>query len=495
MEAEISDVHQALQDGTTTCQAVVEQYIQRIGTYDQPTGLNTIITRNFDGALTKAGEIDDTIESGGDLGSLYCVPVLVKDLYDTFDLPTSGGNLALADSVPPDDSFLVRQLREADAIMLAKTNMDEFAFNAAYTLSSLGGLTRNAYDLTRTPAGSSGGSASGLTANFGLIATASDTGNSIRGPASHAALVGLRSTIGVISRDGVIPLILERDMTGVLTRTVADTAKSMNVIAGYDPADPITELSQGNIPDDYTDYLDSDALGGARIGVFREKIDDSADPQVIQLFNDAVADLRAQGAIIVDPFDIPNYETLEDEATSCFSFRFYFNEYLESLGDDRPVEDLQALLDSGKYESTLADSLMAAQEAPDPIDADPPCVGEPGNIRDNPSRLALRNGIVNALDQADIDAIIYPTWNNVPQPLGDSRAELPDNVGDNSQSPAPLSGTPAITVPMGFTGGELPTGLQFLGRPFDEPLLISLAYSYEQATNHRKPPAMFPALE
>ena len=254
MEAEISDVHQALQDGTTTCQAVVEQYIQRIRTYDQPTGLNTIITRNFDGALTKAGEIDDTIESGGDLGSLYCVPVLVKDLYDTFDLPTSGGNLALADSVPPDDSFLVRQLREADAIMLAKTNMDEFAFNAAYTLSSLGGLTRNAYDLTRTPAGSSGGSASGLTANFGLIATASDTGNSIRGPASHAALVGLRSTIGVISRDGVIPLILERDMTGVLTRTVADTAKSMNVIAGYDPADPITELSQGNIPDDYTDY-------------------------------------------------------------------------------------------------------------------------------------------------------------------------------------------------------------------------------------------------
>lgn len=494
MEADINSVHAALKVGSVTCHEIVEQYLERIQIYDKSTGVNAVIRTNSN-ALTTADEIDRKIENGAPLGSLYCVPVLVKDLYDTYDMPTSGGNLSLANSTPPDDAFMIKAMRDQDAIMIAKTNMDEFAFSAARTVSSLGGMTRNAYDLGRTPAGSSGGSAAGLAANFGLIATASDTGNSIRGPASHASLVGLRSTMGLISRDGVIPLILERDMTGVLTRTVADTARVMNVIVGYDPADPITAVSDGHIPDDYTSFLDKNGLQGARLGVFRRLIDDTADPQVVALFENAVADLRSAGAEIVDNFDVPNYEDAIDGVETCFSFRFYFDRYLASLGPDAPVTSLHDLLENGKFSAVHANSLrnaLAVEGAPD--EQAPPCVGDPGNIADNPGRLSFRKAVVAAMEEQGVDALIYPTWDNSPQPLGNNLDDLPSNVGDNSQELAPYSGQPAITVPMGFDGSNLPLGLQIFGKPFDEGLLIQFAYAYEQLTQHRKPPALFPAL-
>lgn len=495
METTIPEVHAALQEGSVSCKEIVESYLQRISIYDKSTGLNTVIRVNSN-ALAVAEEIDEKIDNNEYLGSLYCVPVLVKDLYDTYDMPTSGGNLALANSIPPDDSYVVKVLRDADAIMIAKTNMDEFAFSAARTYSSLGGLTRNAYDLNRTSAGSSGGSAAGLAANFGLIATASDTGNSIRGPASHASLVGLRSTMGLISRDGVIPLILERDMTGVLTRTVEDTAIVMNVIAGYDPADPITILSEGNIPEDYTDYLNENGLEGVRLGVFRRLIDDTADPSVLALFDSAIAGLRSAGAEIVEDFDIPNYQEAVDGVETCFSFRYYFNEYLSSLGPDAPVSSLTELLATGKYSAVHAGSFQYAlsiEGAPD--EQTPPCVGVPGNIADNPGRQAFRDTVVAAMDDWGVDALIYPTWDNIPQLLGENLDDLPSNVGDNSQVFAPYSGQPAITVPMGFDGLGLPTGLQIFGRPFDEPKLIQYAYAYEQATGHRIAPAGFPSLD
>ncbi len=494
MEADIAGTHAALEDGTVTCRAIVEGYLERIEVYDKTTGLNTVIRTN-DAALATADLIDAKIEGGESLGSLYCVPVLVKDLYDTYDMPTSGGNLSLANSIPPDDAFMIKALRDQDAIMIAKTNMDEFAFSAARTVSSLGGLTRNAYDLERTPAGSSGGSAAGLAANFGLIATASDTGNSIRGPGSHAALVGLRSTMGLISRDGVIPLILERDMTGVLTRTVADTARVMNVIAGYDPADPITALSDGEIPEDYTAFLDENGLDGARLGVFRGLIDDTADADVLAQFETAIADLASAGAEIVDDFDVPNFDEAVDGVERCFSFRYYFDKYLESLGPDAPVTSLQDLLENGQFSAVHAGSYRSALAVEGaPSEQTPPCLGVPGSVADNPGQLAFRNAVIAAMDDQGVDALIYPTWDNSPQPLGNNLDELPQNVGDNSQQLAPYSGQPAITVPMGFDGSNLPLGLQIFARPFDEGLLIKYAYAYEQRTQHRVPPPLFPEL-
>jgi len=494
MEATIGTTHAALSEGAITCVDLVEAYFERIRVYDKTTGINTIIRTN-PAALDTAAEIDQKIDAGEPLGSLYCVPVLVKDLYNTFDMPTSGGNLSLANSVPPDDAFMIRALRDEDAIMIAKTNTDEFAFSAARTVSSLGGLTRNAYGLDRTSAGSSGGSAAGLAANFGLVATASDTGNSIRGPASHASLVGLRSTMGLLSREGVIPLIAERDMSGVVTRTVEDTARLMNVIVGFDPADPITALSEGNIPDDYTAFLDENGLEGARLGVFRRLIDETADPDVITLFENAISDLRLAGAEIVDPFDVPNYEEVIDGVERCFSFRYYFDLYLDSLGPDAPVTSLEDLLANGQFSAVHANSLrsaLAVEGAPD--EQDPPCLGEPGNIAANPGQQAFRDAVVTAMEDQGVDALIYPTWDNAPQPLGENYSDIPSNVGDNSQGLAPFSGQPAITVPMGFDGFGLPLGLQIFGKPFEEGLLIQYAYAYEQATRHRIPPPLFPEL-
>ena len=219
---------------------VVQSYLDRIEAYDQSTGMNAITVVNPN-ALARADEIDEALDNGDALGSLFCAPLLIKDNYDTYDLPTTGGSIALKESIPPDDAFMVQKLREADAIVLAKTNMAEWAFSPRQTVSSSYGTTANAYALDRVPAGSSGGTASGVAANFGVAGMGTDTGNSIRGPSSHLALFGIRSTIGLTSRDGVIPLSLQSDIAGPMTRTVEDGARIFNVVAGYDPADPYTE--------------------------------------------------------------------------------------------------------------------------------------------------------------------------------------------------------------------------------------------------------------
>ncbi|ROO28174.1 amidase [Salinisphaera orenii] len=495
-ETTIPEIHAALESGSTSCRALVADYLERIEVYDQSTTVNTMITIN-PAALERAEAIDARIAAGDALGELYCVPVIVKDLYDTADMPTSGGVLALAESVPPDDAHVVAELRDADAIMLGKSNMDEFAFHAGHTLSSVTGQTRNAYDVSRTTAGSSGGTASAVAANFGAVGVGSDTGNSIRGPSSHLALVGLRSTMGLISRDGVIPLNFDRDMTGAMTRTVGDTARMLNVIAGYDSADPITTLSEDNIPDDYTDALQADGLEGARFGVFRRLIDDTADPEVEALFEQAIADLRAAGATIVDPFDVDGYQDALRGAESCRRFRYDLDNYLASLGPDAPVQSLQEIVDSGEFAEAHGEQLRGNLEVTE-TPAEQGCAGEPGNIRDNPGRQAFRDTMVSAMEAADLDGLIYPTWDNPPQPIitddPETRDDLPANTGDNSQGLAPASGQPAITVPMGFTGSGLPTGLQIFGYPFAEADLIKYAYAYEQATQHRHPPTLFPAL-
>ena len=303
VEASISEVQDAILSGSTTCRIVVQAHLDRIEVYDGRINAITVVNPN---ALALADSVDRAIAAGEDLGALFCVPMLVKDNFDTHDMITTGGSIALVESVPPDDAFMVRRIREEGAIVIAKTNMAEWAFSPRQTVSSSFDTTRNAYALDRVPAGSGGGTASGVAASLGVIGLGSDTGNSIRGPSSHLALVGIRSTIGLTSRDGVIPLQFDRDIAGPMGQTVEDVARVFNVVAGYDPADPYTEDGRGRKEDDYTLFLDPNGLRGMRLGVLRALVDtEDADTTVIRVFEEAVADLRRLGAEVVDfDFDL-----------------------------------------------------------------------------------------------------------------------------------------------------------------------------------------------
>jgi Asp-tRNA(Asn)/Glu-tRNA(Gln) amidotransferase A subunit family amidase len=305
-EATIADIHAALKAKTLTCRALVQMYLDRIEAYDKKgPALNAIVTVNAD-ALTVADALDVKFAQSGPTGPLHCVPILVKDNYDTVDMPTSAGSLSLKGSIPPRDAFQIRKLREAGAIMLVKTNMAEFAFDPFETVGSLlPGYTRNPYSLDRVTAGSSGGTAAAVAANFGAIGLGTDTGNSIRGPASHTSLVGIRSTMGLTSRDGIVPLFLDKDIGGPMARTVADAVAVFDVIAGYDPADPVTAASQGKRPDSYQKSLVRDGLKGARLGVVRQLFTpQNTDPEVMRRMEQALADLQREGAQIVDTFRV-----------------------------------------------------------------------------------------------------------------------------------------------------------------------------------------------
>ncbi len=485
--ATIADVQQAIRDGDLTCQDVVRIYLDRIEALDAASGLNAVIFTN-PRALARAAEIDAAFAAGERPGPLFCAPVLLKDNMDTADMPTSGGSVALKASVPPDDAFIVRRLREAGAIIIAKTNMAEWAFSARQTRSSSYGVTANAYDLDRVPAGSSGGTASGIAAGFGVIGMGSDTGNSIRGPSSHLSLFGIRSTMGLVSRDGVIPLAFDRDVVGPMTRTVEDAARVLTVIAGVDPADPYTALGADQAGTDYAAFLDAEALAGTRIGVLRALVETGdADPDVIRVFEQALDDLAAAGAVIVDDFEISGLETHRNASNFCVRFRYDMTQYLKSLGDGAPLWDVMEVLETGQFDPYIEDRLhFFGANPPDvhPSELDPPCPDLP----DHPGRQAFRRDVIESMDRADVDVIAYPSWTNPPAHLD---RPVEEYRGDNSQLVAPATGLPAVSVPMGYSHGHLPAGLQLLGRPFSETLLIAVSYAYEQRTRHAGPPERF----
>ncbi|MCO6411730.1 MAG: amidase [Thiogranum sp.] len=484
VELTITRAHRAIASGRINCEQLTRHHLQRIDAYDQPRGLNAIIHINA-GAIDRARRLDRQFAQTGRMRELHCIPVILKDNFDTADMPTEAGSIALRGSLPPDDAFMVRRLRAQDAIVIAKSNMGEWAFSPYETISSTHGETRNAYDLERVPAGSSGGTASAIAASFGIIGMGSDTGNSIRGPASHLALVGMRSTIGATSRDGIVPLLSNRDVGGPLTRTVSDAAIAFGVLAGYDAADPVSASARGRVKGDYRPWLQRDGLGGARLGVLRDLVDTAtADAEVAQVMEQAIADLRKAGAVIVDPFDIPDFEQLSNATGFCSRFRFDLKNYLQSLGDAAPLRSLDEVADSKRYLPGSAQAMQWAMSVDgDPAAQDPPCVGVDGD----PRRHRFLDAVVAAMESADIDAIIYPSWNNPPRRIGDHDSPH----GNNSPVIAPHTGQPAITVPMGFTRTGLPLGLQLLARPFDEHKLFQYAYAYEQATRHRRPPAGF----
>jgi amidase len=487
-ETTIAQIQSAFRDGSLTCRSLVERYLARIDAHDkQGAALNAIVMTNPD-ALNTADVLDRRFRQSGPVGPMHCVPVLVKDNYETIDMPTTAGSLSLKGMMTGADAFVVKRLRDAGAVMIAKSNMAEFAFSPVETVNSiLPGYTRNPYDTSRVTAGSSGGSAAGAAANFAAIALASDTGDSIRGPAAHQALVGLRSTMGLVSRSGVVPLNLGADIAGAVTRTVADTAAVLQVIAGPDPADPPTASARDHIPPSYVTSLRADGLKGARIGVLHQAYDTpTLDRDVDAVFKGALGELRNLGAEVIDPVEVAGLDEMRrGQGAGCNQFKYDLNRYLARLGDKAPMHSLEEIIKSRRFHPSIQARLESGQAADD-------VPGETAGCRSREAfREKLRAGVLALMDAGQLDALAYPTWSNPPRLIGD----LNTPGGDNSQLFSPSTGFPAITVPMGYTrGGTLPAGLQLLGRPWSEATLLSLAYAYEQATHHRHAPAAAPPL-
>ena len=482
-EATIASVHAAFARGALTCRGLVDAYLQRIERHDkQGAAINAIVEINPN-ARAEADALDRRFVSGGLTGPLHCVPAIVKDNFETIGLQSAAGSLSFKGFISPKDAFQVRRIKAAGAIVLAKSNMAEFAFTPYETVSSiLPGYTRNPYALNRVTAGSSGGTAAAIAANFGLIGLGSDTGNSIRGPASHQALAGIRSTMGLTSRGGVVPLNLLADIAGPMTRTLADAVAVLQVIAGYDPDDPATEAVRGREIPAYAASLVPGGLKGARIGVLRQAYErETTDPEVVKVFEAALADMRRAGAVIVDPIGVElSAVRRERGAGQCGGFKYDMNRYLAGLGAAAPQKDLAAIVRSRQFHPSVHRRLEMALDDSENGPDSPACTPE----RDY--RAAFRAAVDAAMDRERLDAFVYPTWSNPPRLIGD----LNTPPGDNSQVFAPTTGYPAINVPMGYTrGNTLPAGVTFFGRGWSEPTLIRLAYGYEQMTGHRRPPA------
>jgi amidase len=483
-ETTIARVHSAMRAGTLSCRQLVSAYLRRIERYDhQGPALNSLIVVNPK-ALEVADSLDRRARTGGLTGPLHCIPIIVKDNFETTDLPTTAGSLSLEGLVPAQDAFMVRRIREAGAIVLAKSNLAEFAFTPFETVSSiLPGYTKNPYALDRVTAGSSGGSAAAVAANLGEAALGTDTGNSIRGPSSHQALVGIRSTMGLTSRDGVAPLNLAADIAGPMARTVADAVAIFQVVAGEDAADTVTARSRGHRAADYNTALRRDALRGARIGVLRQAYErPTTDPEVVRVFTAALDDMRGAGAVIVDSATVVGLdERLRAFTGSCNQFKHDIEAWL-ARHPKAPVHTVAEIIRSRRFHPTIQPRLEAAQAESLPPARNPGC-----RNRDE-FRAWLRTAVTGMMDSLRLDALVYPTWSNPPRLIGD----LNTPAGDNSQLFSPSTGFPAITVPMGYTRGTLPAGMTLFGRAWSEPTLIGLAYSYEQATRHRRAPASAP---
>ena len=484
MEATIDGIHAALRSGQITCSALVQAYLNRIDAYDQkgPT-LNAVQNVNQD-ALRIAADMDARFKASGELsGPLACIPVLVKDEVNTSFMPTTYGSALFRAFIPARSATVVDKLQAAGAIVLAKTNMGEFA--QAYSGSAFGDC-HNAYDPRRSPSGSSCGTAVGIAANFAAVGIGEDTGGSIRGPASHGSLVGLRPTLPLVSRAGMMPFAPTRDTLGPITRTVRDTAIVLDVIAGYDPDDPITAWSYGQQPGTYTRFLLADGLAGMRFGVIRipmSKDTDTgaADYQEVQAtISQTVADLSARGAQVIDPIVIPGLaDMVADAGSGGDSFETeaaidtFLAQYLNA-----PVRTLREIVASplviAKRREELGRTLGRTTQ-------------DVGYIKQSRVREELRNVIMKVMADHKFDALIYATYDHAP-------AAVPKSTPGTNRVLASVTAFPAISIPAGFFADGLPIGVEFLGRPYSEGTLLKAAYDYEQATKHRHPPATTPAL-
>ena len=476
MEKSIAELTEAMESGEVTSRTLVEMYLNRINAYDQHgPALHSMITINAN-ALAEAERLDGERATSGPRGPLHGVPVIVKDNFDTVDMPTTGGIIALATSVPPDDAFQVRKLREAGAIILGKANLHELA-RGITTVSSFGGQTRNPYDPARNPGGSSGGTGAAVAASFAAVGMGTDTCGSIRIPSAHNSLVGLRGTRGLSSRDGIIPLSHTQDIGGPLARTVADLVAVLDVTVGFDPADDSTELSEGSIPTSYTEFLVKDALQGARLGLLLELVGEAREDRPVRdVIEAAMGEMRDQGAETVDITESGLLDLLQGSGLQ--EFRFDFADYL-SQTPDAPVRSLEEIVERGLFHVALERGNRTSMEV-ESLDTD--------KYREAIARRdETRQTVLALMDEHQLDALVYPTIRHTAMLIGARQ------TGSNCRMSA-RSGLPAITVPAGFAEDGMPVGVELLGRAFAEPRLIALAYAYEQATHHRQSPVTTPSL-
>jgi len=479
-ELTIADIHQAYMSGDYNSLQLVEAYLERIEHFNEKINAITYINPE---ALSVAKLLDREYRKTKKLRPLHGIPIIVKDNINTRGIHTTAGSLALINYMPEENAFIIQKLVDAGVIILAKSNMAEWAFSPRFTESSTHGITRNPYDLDHVPAGSSGGTGAAIAANLGTLGLGTDTGNSIRGPSSHCGLVGFRTTIGLSSLNGIVPLSLRNDVVGPMCRTVADATKLMQAMMGYDLRDANTGYSKDRTVEDYTPFLDKDGLRGARIGVVKELSYGDTDPEIASLFVQALRHLDRLGARVIDSLEIRDFSGLK-EGQWCNTFRKDMEAFLADNVKSDTLKTLEDLARAG-FNSEIARNGFA-YFADDNADDRP--LEECLDAFTDPKRLAFRQTIEDLMDSLDLDALVYPSWT---YPPGKIESYGEDYKGDNSQIIAPHTGQPAFTIPMGYTKGGLPAGLQFLGRMFDEPTLIKLTYSYEQGTKHRKPPIMY----
>ena len=488
MEASVASIHDRYADGSLTCEQVVKYYLDRIQHYDRSgPELRAILNLN-PYALDVARDLDSRYRKDPrSVGPLHGIPVILKDNYNTKDVVTTGGSVVLENSQPASDAFTVGKLRGAGAVILAKSNLGELA-RSAVTLSSLGGQTKNPYDLTRSNGGSSGGTGAAIAANFSVLGTGTDTGQSIRSPASAASLVGVRPTKGLISRAGIIPLSGTQDEPGPITRSVADAARMLDVMAGYDAADPGTALGLRKRPASYLDSLDGATLRGARFGLLTDFVGKEERHQEVNVVLAKIVEaMRTCGATIIE-VSIPFLDGLTaDIATATFEFKELFNSYLASLPQPAAVKDLDEFIADGRFLPDLRPALE--------IDA---ARGNPRQSAEYMARVLrrreLREAVAVVLAENNLDALLYPHQQILVAKIGETQLER-NGVLSNS------TGFPAVTLAAGFSPPTntaplgVPVGVELLGLERTEAMLLGFAHAFETQMHLRHPPLSIPDLE
>jgi len=480
VEATIDIIHAAMRSGGLSCTRLVQTYLDRIAAYDQ-AGLKLNAVQNVNPrALQQAADLDARFKASGDMAPLHCVPVLLKDQIETDFMPTTYGSAMFKTFVPKRNATVVERLQRAGAIILAKTNMGEFAAGGS---GSAFGDCHNAYDPAFFASGSSCGTGIAVAANYGAVGIGEDTGGSVRGPASHGSLVGLRPTTPLVSRFGMMPASPSRDTIGPITRTVKDAALVLDAIAGYDPKDPITAESYGRIPQSYTAFLQPDGLRGMRLGIIRASMDtdtdiNAADYKEVRAMIDRVAGaLRTGGAEVIDPIEIPNLLALLEASgratTNVYETEQAINGYL-GQHPDAPVRTFKEMIASPHLIEPRRRALIYAV-GHSPTD--------PAFLLQRQTQEALRTAVLKVMADNRLDALVHATFDHAPP-------RLPRSTQGNNRNLAPVLGYPALAMPGGFSSEGLPLGFEFLGRPFAEGTLFKAAYDFEQATKIRRPPAL-----
>ena len=485
-EISIAQMQQDYRQGKYTISDVVKEYLERIAAIDQNgPHLNSILQINPD-ALQIAEELDQEMAAGNIRGPMHGIPVILKDNIDTHDnMPTTAGSLALKNSFPKKDSWLAKKLKESGAIIIAKSNLSEWAnFRADFSSSGwsgVGGQTKNPYVLDRNPCGSSSGSGVAVSANLCALAFGTETNGSIVCPANNNGIVGLKPTVGLISRSGIIPISFTQDTPGPMGRTVEDVAICLGLLAGIDPADSKTLGSEGFYQSDYTRFLKQDGLKGKRIGLLKEVM--GYHHKVDTLIQQSVAFLKSHGAEVIE-VEFPGNRGYGRSSfqVMLYEFKDGLNKYFASLGDAAPIKSLEELIDFNKSDSIELryfdqKIIEMAQEKGDLESA------EYKEALTTMLKATREEGIDKIMNEHKLDAIMAPTGS----PAWKTDLVDGDNFMGGSSSFAAISGYPNITVPMGFVD-DLPVGVSFFGRAWSEPVLLEIAYGYEQGTKHRRAP-------